>query len=123
MALAPLTPVIASDTRDGAADAMVEARTQWSDPGTREAAHLTWVPIDQAHDVAEEDIHALIAQMNIVNDERAYLTPGTPAYRDAELELGRLASLVCEATSAEEHLAVDEALRQQRSLGGREGSA
>ena len=58
----------------------VEARSQWSDPGSGEGTHLTWVPIDQMRDVAEEDIHALIARMSIANDERLRETPSTPPY-------------------------------------------
>ena len=37
VALAPLTPVVASDADEGAADAVVEARSQWSDPGRARA--------------------------------------------------------------------------------------
>jgi hypothetical protein len=113
VALAPLTPVVASDTNEGAADAMVEARSQWAAPRSGKAAHLSWVPIDQMRDVAEEDIHALIARMSIVNDDRLYQTPSTPPYHEAARELKRLASLVYEATSAEERMAEDETLRRR----------
>jgi hypothetical protein len=112
VALAPLTPVVASDTREGAAEAMVEARSQWTDLGTGEGAHLSWVPIDQMRDVAEEDIHALISRMSIANDERVRQSPSTPLYRRAARELERLASLVYEATSAEERMVEDEARRK-----------
>jgi hypothetical protein len=112
VALAPLTPVVATDASAGAAEAMVEARGHWSDPGPGKGARLSWVPIDQMRDVAEEDIHALIARMSIANDERSSATPSTPPYRRAARELERLASLVYEATSAEERTAEDAALRQ-----------
>ena len=81
-------------------------------PGSGAGAHLTWVPIDQVRDVVEEDIHALIARMSIVNDERVYQTPSTPPYHRAARELERLASLVHQATSAQERTAEDEALRR-----------
>lgn len=119
VALAPLTPVIAADAGAGAAEAMVEAREQWSDPGSGGGAQLSWVPIDQVRDVAEEDIHALIARMSIANDERTSETPSTPPYHRAARELERLASLVQQATSAEERMAEDVAQckRDQRSRG------
>ena len=113
VALAPLTPVVASDADEGAADAVLEARSQWSDPGSGEGTHLTWVPIDQMRDVAEEDIHALIARMSIANDERLRETPSTLPYHRAARELERLASLVHEATSAEDRMADDEARRRR----------
>ena len=109
VALAPLTPVVAADANAGAAEAMVEARGHWSDPASGRGARLSWVPIDQVRDVAEEDIHALIAQMSIANDERTSVTPSTPPYHRAARELERLASLVHEATSAEERVAAQEA--------------
>jgi hypothetical protein len=118
VALAPLTPVVAADARAGAAEAMQEARGHWSDPGSGRDAKLSWVPIDQVRDVAEEDIHALIAQMSIANDERTSETPSTPPYHRAARELERLATLVQEATSAEERVAEDQAKRQRREPGG-----
>jgi len=111
VALAPLTTVVASDTREGAAEAMVEACSHWADPESGTGAHLSWVPIDQMRDVAEEDIHALISRMSIANDERMRQTPSTPPYRRAARELERLASLVHEATIAEERMADDGAWR------------
>jgi len=118
VALAPLTPVFATDLRAGAVEAIKEARGQWSDPGSNSGAHLSWVPIDQVRDVAEEDIHALIARMSIANDERTSETPNTPPYHRAARELERLASLVYEATSAAERTAEEEARRQQRRQPG-----
>lgn len=118
VALAPLTPVVATDTGAGAVEAMVEAREHWSGPGSGSGAQLSWVPIDQVRDVAEEDIHALIARMSIANDERASLTPSTPPYHRAARELERLASLVYEATCAEERMADDEAQRRRREPNG-----
>jgi hypothetical protein len=118
VALAPLTPVVASDTRDGAADALVEARHRWSDPGSGTGVHLMWVPIDQVRDVAEESIHALITRMSIVNDERVNEAPSSPRYHRAARELERLAALVCVATNEAERRAEDEALRQQRARSG-----
>lgn len=112
VALAPLTPVVAADPGAGAVEAMVEARGRWSDPETSSGAQFSWVPIEQVRDVVEEDIHALIAQMSIANDERTSETPGTPPYHRAACELERLASLVYEATSAEERMAEDAALRK-----------
>lgn len=119
VALAPLTPVVAADADAGAPEAMVEARDHWSDPGSGGGAQLSWVPIDQVRDVAEEDIHALIARMSIANDERTSQTPSTPPYHRAARELERLASLVQQATSAEERMAEDVAQRKrdQRSRG------
>jgi hypothetical protein len=118
VALAPLTPVVTADVSAGAAVAMVEARGQWSDPRSGTGARLSWVPIDQVRDVAEEDIHALIARMSIANDERTSETPSTPPYRRAARELERLASLVYETTSAEERMAEDEARRKRRDARG-----
>ena len=114
VALAPLTPVIAADASAGAVEAMVEARGKWSGQRSGSGAQLSWVPIDQVRDVAEEDIHALIARMSIANDERTSETPSTPPYQRAARELGRLASLVYEATNAEERMAEDEAQRRRR---------
>jgi hypothetical protein len=114
VALAPLTPVVAADASAGAAEAMEEARGHWRDPGSSRGARLSWVPIDQVRDVAEEDIHALIAQMSIANDERTSETPSTPPYHRAARELERLASLVYKATSAEERMAEDAARRDRR---------
>lgn len=114
VALAPLTPVMATDASAGAAEATLEARAQWVDPGAANGAHLAWVPIEQVReDVADEDIHALIAQMSVVNQERTDETPSTPPYHRAARELERLAGLVYEATSAEERVAEDEALRKR----------
>ena len=121
VALAPLTPVVAADTSSGAVEAMVEARGRWSDPEAGSGGQLSWVPIDQVRDVAEEDIHALIARMSIANDERLSETPSTPPYHRAARELERLASLVYEATSAEERMAEDEAQRKQREPHGDAG--
>jgi hypothetical protein len=118
VALAPLTPVVAADPSEGAVEAMVEARGHWSDPWSGSGAELSWVPIDQVRDVAEEDIHALIARMSIANEERTSHTPSTPPYHRAARELERLASLVFEATSAEERMAEDEALRKRREPHG-----
>jgi hypothetical protein len=123
VALAPLTPVVAVDVGAGALEAMVEARGHWSDPGPGSGGQLSWVPIDQVRDVAEEDIHALIARMSIANDERTSETPSTPRYHRAARELERLASLVYEATSAEERMAEDEAQRKRRELHGDAGRA
>jgi hypothetical protein len=119
VALAPLTPVVAADAGAGAAEAMVEAREQWSDPGSGGGARLSWVPIAQVRDVAEGYIHALIARMSIANDERSSEMPSTPPYHRAARELERLASLVQQATSAEERMAEDVAQRKrdQRSRG------
>jgi hypothetical protein len=114
MALAPLSPVVAADPGAGAVEAMVEARGHWSDPGAGGGAQLSWVPIDQVRDVAEEDIHALIARMSIANDERLSETPSTPPYHRAARELERLASLVYEVKRAEERVAENEAQRQRR---------
>lgn len=119
VALAPLTPVVAVDAGAGAAVAMVEARGQWSDPGSGTDAQLSWVPIEQVRDVAEEDVHALIAQMGIANDERTSETPSTPPYHRAARELERLASLVQETALAEERTAEDQARRRRR---GRQGA-
>jgi hypothetical protein len=121
VALAPLTPVVAADASAGAVEAMVEARGHWSEPGSGNGAQLSWVPIDQARDVAEEDIHALIARMSIANDERTSETPSTPPYHRAARELERLASLVYEATSAEERVAEDKAQRKRREPHGDAG--
>ena len=119
VALAPLTPVVAADPGAGAVEAMVEARGHWSDPEAGSGAQLSWVPIDQVRDVAEEDIHALIARMSIANDERTSETPSTPPYHRAARELERLASLVYEATSAEERMAEDAARREPERRPGR----
>ena len=97
---------------------MVEACSQWGDPGTRPEAQLSWLPIDQVRDVAEEDIHALIVRMGIVNEERTSETPDTPPYHRAARELGRLAALVREAAGAEERMAGDVELRRQRARHG-----
>jgi len=70
VALAPLTTVVASDAITGAARAMVEASSQWGDPGPARGELLSWVPIDQVRDVAEEDIHALIVRMGIDLEDR-----------------------------------------------------
>ena len=113
VALAPLTPVVAADASAGAAEAMVEARGHWSDPGSSRGAQLAWVPIDQVRDVAEEDVHALIARMSIANDERTAETPSTPSYHRAARELERLASLVYETANAEERMAEDAAQRKR----------
>ena len=121
VALAPLTPVVAADASAGAVEAMVEARGHWSDPDSGSGAQLSWVPIDQARDVAEEDIHTLIARMSIANDERNSEIPSTPPYHRAARELERLASLVYEATSAEERMADDEARRKRREPHGGAG--
>jgi len=118
VALAPLTPVVAADGSTGAAEAIVEARTQWSDPASSRGVRLSWVPIDQVRDVAEEDIHALIARMSIANDERIAETPSTPPYNRATRELERLASLVHEVTRAEERMAEDAARRERRGPSG-----
>lgn len=114
VALAPLTPVIATDASVGATQALLEARTQWVEPGAGSGAHLAWVPIDQVREeAADEDIHALIAQMSVVNQERTDETPSTPPYHRAARELERLAGLVYEATNTEERVAEDEALRKR----------
>ena len=118
VALAPLTPVVAADASAGAVEAMVEARGHWSDPGSGGGAQLSWVPIDQVRDVAEEDIHALIARMSIANDERTSEAPSTPPYHRAARELERLAWLVYETTSAEERMAEEEAQRKRREHHG-----
>ena len=97
---------------------MVEARGHWRDPGSGRGARLSWVPIDQVRDVAEEDVHALIAQMSIANDERTSETLSTPPYHRAARELERLASLVHAVTSAKERMAEDEAQRKRREPRG-----
>lgn len=117
VALAPLTPVVTADASAGAAQAMVEARGHWSDPESDRGARLSWVPIDQVRDVAEEDIDALLAQMSIANDARTGATPSTPPYHRAARELERLASLVLETASAEERLAENEAQRGAKPEG------
>ena len=113
VALAPLTPVVAADLGAGAVEAIQEAREQWSDPGSNSGSQLSWVPIDQVRDVAEEDIHALIARMGIANDERTSQTPSSPLYDRAARELERLASLVYEAAGAEKRTAEDDARRER----------
>ncbi len=113
VALAPLTPVVTPDASSGAAQAMREARTQWSGPGRGTGAHLSWVPIEQVRDVAEDDIHALITRMSVVNEERCVETPSTPPYHRAARELERLAALVLEATRVEERAAEAAARRGQ----------
>jgi len=118
VALAPLTPVVAVDASTGAAEAMVEASGHWSDPGSGRGARLSWVPIDQVRDVAEEEIHALIAQMSIANDERTSERPSTPPYHRAARELERLASLVYETASAGERVAEDAAQRERHERRG-----
>ncbi len=123
VALAPLTPVVAADASVGAVEAMVEARGHWSDPRSGSGSELSWVPIDQMRDVAEEDIHALIARMSIANDERTNETPSTPPYHRAARELERLASLVYEAASAEERMVEDAAQRKQRERDADAGRA
>jgi hypothetical protein len=123
VALAPLNPVVAPDLAAGAAEAIEEARGQWSDPGSNSGAQLSWVPIDQVQDVAEGDIHALIARMSIANDERTSQRPSSPPYHRAARELERLASLVYEAASAEERTAEDEARRQRLGPSGDPGRA
>jgi hypothetical protein len=123
VALAPLTPVFAADLGAGAAEAIEEARGQWTHPESNRGAQLSWVPIDQVRDVAEEDIHALIARMSIANDERTNQIPSTPLYHQAARELERLASLVYEAASAEERTAEDEARRQRLGRHGDAGRA
>ena len=112
VALAPLTPVVATDVSAGAAVAMEEARTLWSDPAAAGGAQLSWVPMEQVRDVAVEDIGALLARMSIANDERTSETPSTTPYHEAARELERLASLVYEATSAEERVAEDRSRRE-----------
>jgi hypothetical protein len=119
VALAPLTPIFTADVSTGAAEAMVEASRHWSDPGAERGARLSWVPIDQMRDVAEADIHSLIAQMGVANDERTGETPSTPPYHRAARELERLASLVYDATRAEERTAEDEARRDGYGDGAR----
>jgi hypothetical protein len=118
VALAPLNPVVAADASAAAAEAMAEARGHWTDPGSDKGSGLSWVPIIQVRDVAEEDIHALIAQMSVANDERVSETPSTPSYHRAARELERLASLVHDTASAEERVAEDAARRKVRGPGG-----
>lgn len=117
VALAPLTPVIAADVDEGASLAMAEAREHWADPTPGSGERLSWVPIEQVRDVAEEDVHALIARMSIANDERTRETPSTPPYHRAAREVERLASLVYQATSAEERTAEEIAERRRRPRG------
>ena len=123
VALAPLTPVVATDVSVGVVEAMVEARENWNRQGSGSDTRLSWAPIDQMRDVAEEDVHALIARMSIANDERTSETPSTPPYHRAARELERLASLVYEAASAEERMAEDEAQGKGRGPQGEPGRA
>jgi len=123
VALAPLTPVVAADPVAGVAEAIEEARAQWRDPRSNSGAQLSWVPIDQVRDVAEEDIHALIARMSIANDERTSQIPTSPLYHRAARELERLASLVYEAAGAEERTAEDQARRERLGRHGDAGRA
>jgi len=113
VALAPLTPVVAADSTSAAAQAMREAREHWSGPESGTVAHLSWVPIQQVRDVAEDEIHALIARMGIVNDERSVETPSTPPYHRAARELEGLAVRVLDATRLEERAAEAAARREQ----------
>lgn len=122
VALAPLTPVAAADVDAGVIAATLEARSRWSDAGAGADAPLSWVPIGQARDVAEEDIHALIARMSLVNDERASETPSTPAYLRAVRELERLALLIHEAAAAEERVTEDPAAAAAGAPSGRDGT-
>ncbi|MDQ3553011.1 MAG: hypothetical protein M3395_01170 [Chloroflexota bacterium] len=116
VALAPLTPVVVTEPTDGAELAMQEARGQWSDPMATKGELLRWRPIDQVREVvADEDIRALIQQMSVANDERSGATPSTPPYHGAARELERLAARVYEASSLEERIAEDGALREKDS--------
>lgn len=115
IALAPLTPVLAVQGSDGAEQAMVEARAQWSDPISSRAQLLSWRPIEEAREkAADEDIRALIQQMATANEQRSAGTPSTPQYHKAARELERLAGRVYEATNAGERVAEDGALRDQQ---------
>lgn len=115
IALAPLTPVLAVQGSDAAEKAMLEARSQWSDPVSSRALLLSWRPIDEAREeAADEDIQLLIKQMTVANEERSTETPSTPPYHRAARELERLAGRVYEATNAGERVAEDGALRKQQ---------
>ncbi len=113
VALAPLTPVKVKEPADGAELAMREARNQWSDALASKGELLRWRPIDQVRDADDEDIRALIQQMSAANDYRSAAKPSTPPYHGAARELERLAARVYEATSAEERVAEDGALRKK----------
>jgi hypothetical protein len=118
IALAPLTPVLALDGADAAKQAMREARDQWSDPILSRADLLSWRPIDEVREqAADADIRLLIQQMTVANEERSAGTPSTPPYHRAARELERLAGRVYEATSAEERVAEDGALRRDEHSG------
>lgn len=113
VALAPLTPVVAQDAIGAADQAMAEAVTLWIGPDPDADGHLAWVPIEQVRTIpADQDIRGLIVQMTIANEERSDETPSTPPYHRAARELERLAGLVYEATSTEERVAEDVALRR-----------
>ena len=113
VALAPLTPVVAPDAVTAADQAMQEAVAQWIGAEPAADAQLAWVPIERVRTVAtDQDIRGLIVQMTIANEERSDETPSTPPYHRAARELERLAGLVYEATSTEERIAEDAALRR-----------
>jgi hypothetical protein len=106
VALAPLTPVQATDVDDGAASALLEARKQWGDPSAPMAALLSWRPIADVRDAPSlQSVQAMLDQMLAANDVRTRSTPSTPPYHGAARELERLASLVYDAASTGERVA------------------
>jgi hypothetical protein len=114
VALAPLTPVVATGPSDGADHAMREAQTKWSDVLASKADLLSWRPIDEVRQgVADDDIRSLIAQMTAANEARTASTPSTPPYHRAARELERLAGRVFEASSMGERVAEADALRER----------
>lgn len=119
VALAPLTPVQATDVEDGAAAALVEAGQQWGDPSTPMAALLSWRPIADVRDSPDlESVQAMLEQMLAANDLRTRSTPSTPPYHGAARELERLASLVYDVASTGERVAEDNARSRGRTNGG-----
>lgn len=109
VALAPLTPVQATDVQDGAASALAEARRQWGDPSTPMAALLSWRPIADVRDAPDlSSVQEMLEQMLAANDLRTSSTPSTPPYHGAARELERLASLVYDAASTGERIAEDD---------------
>ena len=70
VALAPLTPVMASEATAGATDAMLEACRAWSDPEVRDGALLRWVPLDQVRGGTEGDVAALFVRASLADDLR-----------------------------------------------------
>jgi hypothetical protein len=118
VALAPLTPVQATDIEDGAAAALAEARGQWGDPSTPMAALLSWRPIADVRDVSDlGSVQEMLEQMLAANDLRTSSTPSTPPYHGAARELERLASAVYDAASTGERVAEDAELTSKHTNG------